>query len=95
MNNSTTDDEARVLAALGSTAESASTYESSVLHNALLNSAPQIALPTTTSLNHYYSNESGRHSSSTLVSCGDERPSLPDLSSLAPSTATTSSLDSY
>lgn len=91
MNNSTTDDEARVLAALGSTAESASTYESSVLHNALLNSAPQIALPTTTSLNHYYSNESGRHSSSTLVSCGDERPSLPDLSSLAPSTATTSS----
>ena len=79
------ENEAQLLAALGSTAASASAYEQSVLRDAVLRSAPQIALPHSTIATNIANNP--RHVSSSLVPCGEERPSLPDLSSLAPSTA--------
>ncbi|KAL9180108.1 hypothetical protein ACHAXT_008078 [Thalassiosira profunda] len=80
------DDEARLLAALGSTAASASAYEQSVISNALLRSAPQISLPHATIANNI-ANRPGHVAASSLVPCGEERPGLPDLTSLAPSTS--------
>ncbi|KAL7542684.1 hypothetical protein ACHAXR_011990 [Thalassiosira sp. AJA248-18] len=82
------EDEAKLLAALGSTAASASVYEQSVLRDAKLRSAPQIVLPRSTIATNIASNSITQFSSSSsLVPCGEERPALPDLSTLAPSTA--------
>ena len=78
--------EAQVLAALGSTAASVSAYEESVLRDAKLRSAPQITLPHSTIASNIINNPL-HSSSSSLVRCGEERPALPDLSALAPSTA--------
>ena len=82
--------EAQLLAALGSTAASASAYEESVLRGATLRSAPQITLPHSTIASNIVNNPL-HSSSSSLVRCGEERPALPDLSALAPSTASSSS----
>mmetsp|Transcript_12003 Transcript_12003/g.26179 ORF Transcript_12003/g.26179 Transcript_12003/m.26179 type:complete len:1309 (-) Transcript_12003:106-4032(-) len=85
--NKSEEDEAQLLAALGSTAASASAYEQSVLRDAKLKSAPQIALPHSTIATNIANKPKHNVSSSSLVPCGEERPSLPDLSSLGPSTA--------
>lgn len=81
------DDEALLLAALGSTTASASVYESSVLRDAQLRSAPQIALLPHSTTAVRIANDT-LHTSS-LVPCGGEkeRPTLPNLSSLTPSTS--------
>ena len=81
------DDEAQLLAALGSTTASASVYESSVLRDAQLRSAPQIALPHS-AIAIRIANDP-LHNMSSLVPCGGEkeRPTLPNLSSLTPSTS--------
>ena len=85
-NNSEDDVEAQLLAAHGATTASASIYEESVLRDAKLRSAPQISLPHST-----IANNAMNHSSlSKLVPIGEERPALPDLSSLGPSTAAAS-----
>mmetsp|Transcript_36444 Transcript_36444/g.76804 ORF Transcript_36444/g.76804 Transcript_36444/m.76804 type:complete len:1371 (-) Transcript_36444:194-4306(-) len=88
-------DEAELLAALGSTAASASSYEESVLRDAKLKSAPQIALPSSiisaAATSNRANNAATLPTSSSVVPCGEDRPSLPDLSTLAPSTNTTSS----
>ena len=82
-NNSEDDVEAQLLAAHGATTASASIYEESVLRDAKLRSAPQISLPHST-----IANNAMNHSSlSKLVPIGEERPALPDLSSLGPSTS--------
>jgi len=78
------EDEALLFAALGSTTALASAYEHSVLRDAQLRSAPQIILPQSTFATAIVN---PIHTSSSLVPCGEERPTLPDLSSLAPSTS--------
>jgi SNF2 family DNA or RNA helicase len=78
------EDEALLLAALGSTTALASAYEHSVLRDAQLRSAPQIILPQSTIATAIVN---PIHTSSSLVPCGEECPTLPDLSSLAPSTS--------
>ena len=85
------EDESQILASLGSTAASASTYEQSVLRDAKLKSAPQIVLPYSTIAANIVNSSKRHHSSnSSLVPCGEEQPRFPDLSSLAPSTASAS-----
>jgi len=85
-NSNPEEDEAQLLAALGSTTASTTTYEESVLRDAKLRSAPQIVLPQSAIATNIAHNP--RHvSSSSLVPCGEERPAFPDLASLAPSTA--------
>lgn len=79
------EDEALLLAALGSTTASASAYEHSVLRDAQLRSAPQIVLPHSTFATGISNDPI--HTSSSLVPCGEDRLTLPDLSSLAPSTS--------
>ena len=83
------EDESQILSLLGSTAASAAVYEQSVLRDAKLKSAPQIVLPQSTIAAVHIST---RHNSSNnlLVACGDDQPSFPDLSSLSPSTSTSS-----
>ena len=78
------DVEAQLLAAHGATTADASHYEESVIRDAKLRSAPQITLPHATIANNIVANN---HSSSKLVPCGEERPTLPDLSSLGPSSS--------
>jgi len=86
MNDDTENDniEAQLLAAHGAVTADASHYEESVIRDAKLRSAPQITLPHTTIANNIVANN---HSSSKLVPCGEERPTLPDLSSLGPSSS--------
>jgi SNF2 family DNA or RNA helicase len=73
--------EADLLATLGSTTADASHYESSVLRDAQLSAAPQIVLPQET----FYNSSTLTNSNSSLVPL--QQPlSLPNLSSLAPST---------
>ncbi|KAL3798395.1 hypothetical protein HJC23_005048 [Cyclotella cryptica] len=74
-------DEAHLLASLGSTTAVASDYESSVLRDAQLRNAPQIALPPST-FQHYHQSST---SNSSLLPCRDG-VDFPDLSDLAPST---------
>ena len=80
MKSNSAEDEAQLLAALGSTTASASAYEDAVLLDAQLRLAPRISLPASAAPG------SGGAASSSLAPCGEERPSLPDLSSLVPST---------
>ncbi|KAL7551243.1 hypothetical protein ACHAWF_014429 [Thalassiosira exigua] len=85
------DDEARLLASLGTAAASASSYERDVLRDAALRSAPRIVLPPSVVAvavgvggGDARVPASGRGSGE---EDDDDRPALPDLSSLAPSTA--------
>ncbi|KAL7467241.1 hypothetical protein ACHAXS_007486 [Conticribra weissflogii] len=80
------EDESQILAALGSSTAAASDYESSVLREATLRSAPQIALPS--DLLHNDGGSRFSNSKSSLVQCGEVKPAFPDLSELAPTTAT-------
>lgn len=82
-------DEAKVLAALGGTAESASVYEESVLQTRRLEGAPVIALPHAAIANNIASRVS-TSSAHSLVPCGEAPPTLPDVSTL---TTSKSSLD--
>jgi hypothetical protein len=84
------DDEFQLLASLGSTAALASAYEQSVLRDAKLSSAPQIVLPRPTIATNIAIDSTRNHSLSSLVPCGEDLPSFPNLSSLAPSTSTAS-----
>ncbi len=85
MNDTENDNiEAQLLAAHGAVTADASHYEESVIRDAKLRSAPQITLPHATIANNTIANN---HSSSKLVPCGEERPTLPDLSSLGPSSS--------
>ena len=91
MNDDTENDdniEAQLLAAHGAVTADASHYEESVIRDAKLRSAPQITLPHATIANNIVANN---HSSSKLVPCGEERPTLPDLSSLGPSSSSATS----
>ena len=81
-------EEANVLAALGSTAETASVYEESVLQTRRLEGAPVITLPYAEIANNIASRVSTTYSAHSLVPCPP--PTLPDVSTL---TTSKSSLD--
>ena len=87
MNN---DEEAKVLAALGGTAETASVYEESVLQTRRLESAPTVTLPYAEIANNIASRTVSTSSAHSLIPCGETPPSLPDVSTL---TTSKSSLD--
>lgn len=84
------EDESQILASLGSTSASAATYEQSVLRDAKLKSAPQIVLPHSIIAANIVDISTRHHASTSLVPCGEEQPTFPDLSTLAPSTASSS-----
>ena len=94
-NDEADEDEVQLLAsALGgsTSAISAYEYESSVLRDAKFRSAPQIVLPSVLLTDDKHAVRhlaaAGVSSSSSLNPCdGEEKPALPDLSSLAPSTS--------
>ena len=89
--------EAALLASLGSTTADASIYESSVLRDAKLRSAPKIELPHAQIARAIAANSAnsnalyGSSSRSGLVPCGDFGASLPNLMGMAPSSTSSSS----
>ncbi|KAL7455263.1 hypothetical protein ACHAWC_006816, partial [Mediolabrus comicus] len=94
-NNNNEDEEANLLASLGTSTTSATTYESSILRNAKLKSAPCITLPNVELAKRRVAavvanNASASFRQQQLIPCGGIDFNLPDLSSLAPSTAVSS-----
>ncbi|KAK1742140.1 RAD54-like protein [Skeletonema marinoi] len=89
-NNNNNTNEAALLASLGSTTADASTYESSILRNAKLRSAPQIELPHAEIARAIAANTSSNAAinggTGGLVPCGVFGINLPDLAGMAPST---------
>ncbi|KAL7452435.1 hypothetical protein ACHAWC_004157, partial [Mediolabrus comicus] len=93
-NNNDDEEEANLLASLGTSTTSATTYESSILRTAKLKSAPCITLPNVELAKRRVTavvanNASASFRQQQLIPCGGIDFSLPDLSSLAPSTAAT------
>lgn len=98
---STKDNEAALLASLGSSTADASIYESSILRDAKLRSAPQMELPHADIARAIAANNSSAAFNASAVTNGGGGPSLipcgkfgiqlPDLSGLAPSTCCSSS----